>query len=440
MSLHRDPAGHMLTPDERGAERACDAPAPTPTSERRRGAQPTDRAALPIGGRVSATTGIETRHRLGCPARDDGGRCKCDPSYRAWVWDETKGRKVRRTFPTYAAAKSWRQDAQVAVRRGALVVASDAPLTVGELWTDWLAKAGRGEIRNRSGRPYKPSALRGYEAVMTLRVLPELGDRQVATLRRVELQDYVDRLVAKGMNASTVHSCVTPLRTVFRRAVQRDELVMNPAHGLQLPAVEKTVKRIASPAEGAALLAALPEQDRAVWATAMYAGLRCGELQALRWENIDLQASKIRVEHGWDARAGLIAPKSVEGRRTVPIASVLREYLIAHRLRSGRFAGFVFGRSADRPFDPGKLRDRAKVAWTDADLEPIGLHACRHTYASLMIAAGVNAKALSVYMGHANIKITLDTYGHLMPGNEDEAAGMLDAYLTAATAAAEGAS
>ncbi len=55
--------------------------------------------------------------------------------------------------------------------------------------------------------------------------------------------------------------------------------------------------------------------------------------------------------------------------------------------------------------------------------------------ASLMIAAGVNAKALSTYMGHANIAITLDRYGHLMPGNEGEAAGLLDAYLDAAAAA-----
>jgi integrase len=62
-------------------------------------------------------------------------------------------------------------------------------------------------------------------------------------------------------------------------------------------------------------------------------------------------------------------------------------------------------------------------------LEPIGLHECRHTFASLMIAAGVNAKALSTYMGHANISITMDHYGHLMPGNEGEAAALLDAYL-----------
>jgi integrase len=67
-------------------------------------------------------------------------------------------------------------------------------------------------------------------------------------------------------------------------------------------------------------------------------------------------------------------------------------------------------------------------------IDPIGLHECRHTFASLMIAAGVNAKALSTYMGHSSIAITLDRYGHLMPGNEDEAARRLDRFLEQITA------
>lgn len=57
----------------------------------------------------------------------------------------------------------------------------------------------------------------------------------------------------------------------------------------------------------------------------------------------------------------------------------------------------------------------------------------RHAFAGLLIAAGVNAKALSTYMGHANISITMDRYGHLMPGNEDEAASLLDTYLMRAS-------
>ena len=72
---------------------------------------------------------------------------------------------------------------------------------------------------------------------------------------------------------------------------------------------------------------------------------------------------------------------------------------------------------------------RARRAWREAELAPIGLHEARHTYASLMIAAGVNAKSLSTYMGHASVTITYDRYGHLMPGNVDEAVALLDAYL-----------
>jgi len=69
-----------------------------------------------------------------------------------------------------------------------------------------------------------------------------------------------------------------------------------------------------------------------------------------------------------------------------------------------------------------------------AKLERVTFHDCRHTYASLMIAAGCNAKALSTFMGHSSIQITMDRYGHLMPGSEEEAAGLLDAYLTKAAA------
>ena len=105
-------------------------------------------------------------------------------------------------------------------------------------------------------------------------------------------------------------------------------------------------------------------------------------------------------------------------------------------LRSGRQAGLVFGTSYTQPFTPSNVRKRANAAWTRAGLAPIGLHECRHTFASLMIAAGVNAKALSTYMGHSSVTITLDRYGHLLPGNESEAADLLDAYLARVVARA----
>ena len=130
----------------------------------------------------------------------------------------------------------------------------------------------------------------------------------------------------------------------------------------------------------------------------------------------------------------LIATKA-HNRRRVPIPAALRALLAAELLRSGRRDDeLLFGRASGSPFRPQLITRRADEAWGTAGLARITLHECRHTYASLMIAAGVNAKALSTYMGHSSIQITYDRYGHLMPGNEEEAAGLLDAYLGGAAA------
>jgi integrase len=204
---------------------------------------------------------------------------------------------------------------------------------------------------------------------------------------------------------------------------------VNPTTGLQLPAVRGGRDRIADPDEAAKLIAALPVHDQALWATALYAGLRRGELMALDWSCVDLASGLIRVERSWDTIVGFIEPKTAQGFRKVPIAAVLRGYLLEHKLRQGHADGLAFGRSPTAPFAPKAITDRAERAWREARLTRLTLHEARHTFASLMIAAGVNAKALSTYMGHANISITLDRYGHLMPGNEEEAATLLDAYL-----------
>jgi integrase len=137
----------------------------------------------------------------------------------------------------------------------------------------------------------------------------------------------------------------------------------------------------------------------------------------------------------------VIEPKSKAGRRTVPIGKALRAALLRHQLASGRRDGLVFGRTPTVPFDTGGIWKRSRAAWKakTPPLTPLTLHEARHTFASLMIAAGVNAKALTDYMGHASIRVTLDRYGHLMPGNETEAAGLLDDYLERATGAQTGA-
>ncbi|MBA2504516.1 MAG: site-specific integrase [Thermoleophilaceae bacterium] len=371
-------------------------------------------------------TGIYERHARACRSHS-GGRCNCEPSYEAKVG----GREDRqsRTFPTYTAAAAWQREVQALKREGKVT----SRQTVQEAWEAWIAGARAGTIRTRSGDAYKPAAVRSYEASMRLRVLPEFGHRTLATVTREQLQQFVDLLV-EGHAPTTVECTMLPLRRMYHRALTRGQVQVNPTAGLELPRARGGRDRIASPKEAAKLLAALEVGDRVIWAAAMYAGLRRGELRALRGRCVDLANGVIRVEKGWDAIEGEIETKG-HNKRRVPIPTVLRDYLTEHKARNDYAPeALVFG-EAGRPFRGETLLTRAYTRWKDAGLDRITLHECRHTYASLMIAAGTNAKALSTYMGHASVAFTYDRYGHLMPGNEDQAASLLDAYLERETTA-----
>ncbi len=302
----------------------------------------------------------------------------------------------------------------------------------------WMASAERGAIRTRSGDRYKPSALRGYDQALRLRLLPPLGAHKLSDIGRADLQRLVARWQEEGLSPSSIRNTVNALRSIYRSAdlLTDGAVAANPTIGLRLPAVRGKRDRIAPPDEASQLLAALPAGDRAIWATALYAGLRAGELRGLAWEHVDLGGGTIHVVRSYDPKAGFVEPKSRAGVRRVPIASALREQLIEHRVLTGRQTGLVFGRTAETPVQLTTIYGRAERAWREAGLEPIGLHECRHTCASYFIAAGVNAKTLSTFLGHASITVTLDRYGHLFPGSEAEAAGLLDAYLARADSGA----
>jgi integrase len=382
---------------------------------------------------MAQPAGIEVRHRTTCASRS-GGKCNCKPAYQASVWSASEQKRLRKTFPTLAAARAWRAEAQTAVRRGTL----RAPIatTVREAGDALVDGMRSGSVRTRSGDRYKPSAIRSYDAALRDRIVPALGGERLGDVQRRDVQRLADELLAQGRDPSTIRNALMPLRVIFRRALEDGDVAVNPCTNLRLPAVRGRRERIASAEEAQRLLGALPDRDRAIWATALYAGLRRGELMALRWEDVDLAGGVIHVERSYDEKARLeIDPKSRAGRRSVPIVGALRDMLVAQRACAGESTGLVFGSGPERPFQPSNLWRRAQRSWKRAGLDPIGLHEARHTFASLLIAAGVNAKAITTYMGHASIQTTYDLYGKLMPGSEAEAAGLVDAYLDRADTA-----
>jgi integrase len=249
----------------------------------------------------------------------------------------------------------------------------------------------------------------------------------VGRLRRATIQRFVDELVADGLAPQTVRNQVTALRVLLKWCVRQELVAFNPCDGLELPAGGETRDRIAPVPEAVELLGALSRaDDRALYATAFFAGLRRGELMALRWSDVDLAARTINVRRSFDPKTRTFgAPKSKKGTREVGVPKLLVPYLDAMPAS----AGLVFKAAQGGPFSDRTVATRAGAEWAAAGLEPIGLHEARHTYASLMIAAGVNIKTISEWMGHSSITITLDRYGHLLPGSGAEALDLLDAYL-----------
>jgi integrase len=389
-------------------------------------------------------TGVRQRHLKGCKGN---GRCKCP--WRAEVYSEADKKKIRETFPNVTEANTWRADHLTAAKNGSL--RTPTATTIAQAAQVLLTGARDGSIPAAGGGRFKPATIRGYEVSLRKRLLPAFGHVRLSELRRGDVQDFADMLTAEGLSASTVQNTLDPLRVIYRRARRRDEIAVDPTEDLELRRPDGKRERIASATEATALLDAMQESERALWATAFYAGLRRGELRALRWDDVDLTARTIHVKRGWDAIEGEQDGKSDAANRLVPILDPLAPLLAAHKLATGRDSdALVFGRTDQGPFSPETVRRRSMVAWgwreirnpkpdarpkmvyvkaREDALEPITFHECRHTCASLLIASNANAKTLSAIMGHASVAMTYDIYGHLMPDGLEHAAAQANAYL-----------
>src|SRR4051794_20444294 len=202
-------------------------------------------APKPKGG---GHVGIVVKHRARC-ASHDGGRCACRPAHMAHVWSAEESRRIRKTFTTLGDAKAWRTEMLVGLRRG--TVRAPTKTTVRHAAEAWLAGVRDGTIVNRRRQPYKPSAIRSYERALRLRVLPELGYLRLSSVERRDVQDLADRLAGAGLDASTIRNTLSPLAAIYRRAMTRGDVAVNPTTGLELAAPAGRRDRIAAPTEAA---------------------------------------------------------------------------------------------------------------------------------------------------------------------------------------------
>jgi integrase len=377
------------------------------------------------------TGGVVRRHTRQCRT-PKGRRCNCKGSFEAWVYIAREGGKVRKCFKRKVDAEAWRVRALEEANKGILQLPNRDGRDLASALKQLLEDMQKGRVRPRNRHRYKPSTVRNYEQHVRRRIAPTpLGSMRVREIRRLDVQEFVDELLGEGLAPSTVNNILNPVQVFYRRSVHREEIFYNPTEQIEVPnAKSQRPKRIASREEAAELLAAISLEERPIWATAFYAGLRRGELQALRCCDVDLERRTITVERGWDQYEGPITPKSEASFRTVPLLAPLREILAEHMERK-RCGGedLIFGRTKEAAFVSSTINKHAQQRWEALGLQAITMHECRHTFASLLIDGKVNPKALQTYMGHWSIQVTFDTYGHLLPGSREEVRQQMDEYL-----------
>ncbi|MGE2835467.1 tyrosine-type recombinase/integrase [Mycobacterium sp. SMC-4] len=272
----------------------------------------------------------------------------------------------------------------------------------------------------------KPSTRARYQVVLDT-FIADHAEVALGDITRQLVREWVGQLAASHAPAS-VHKSVGVLRQVLAMAVRENRLVVNPADGVELPAVGTVEQRFLTLEQLHGLAEAAGDHRALVYLLGT-CGLRFGEAAELRWRDLDLDRLRMRVARSVtlvDNRFVVGTPKGGKGR-TVSVSA-----FVAGLLTVGDAEALVFPDSKGGHMRGTNVRRRW---WSDAVVAAglptdFKIHELRHTAASLAIQAGANIKSLQNMLGHESAALTLDRYGHLY-GSDVEAVGVaMNALLT----------
>ncbi len=311
-------------------------------------------------------------------------------------------------------------------------------LTAGAYLTSWLGHA-RGRVRAKT---YK-----GYEGVIRLYALPGLGSVVLKDVHPLVLQRVYSELLARGLSGGTVLNLHLVLTQAFAQAARWGLVPVNPAAGAQPPRPRRPEQAVMDPALAERIMAAAQGTFFEVLAAlAIATGMRRGEILALRWSDLDPGYTTAQVRRSLQTIGGRLLfeePKTRRSRRAVALPSFLRPYLVRHResqvIRRQRCPSWVdlnlvIDAGDGSPVNPDTMSSRWNRFLKRSGLPPLRFHDLRHGHATLMLLQGVHPKVVSERLGHSSVGITLDTYSHVLPNMQTEAAQAFDQLFCAAAA------
>jgi integrase len=363
------------------------------------------------------------------------------------VTTETGERKTR-----YATVRGGKREAQRKltelldqVNKGSFIDPSKVTLAAFlDQWETWAATQVSAKTLER------------YKELLAHHVRPHLGNLSLQKLKTVNFAELYGKLQrpkpeGAGLAARTVGHVHRVVRRALGHAVKWGAIGNNPVSAAEPPRVQRAEIEILAPDQIKIVLDAL--RGRPLYPVAVIAlatGMRRGEIVALRWGDIDLDAGKVRVERSLEQTNAGIAPKSPKtkaGRRSVAvppsIVAELRDHWRRqqeHRLARGMGKAspddLVFARPDASPWPPDSLTADWARTVRMLKLPKVTLHALRHTHVSQLLAAGLDVVTVSRRIGHSNPTVTLGVYAHLFGNTDEKASAVVETALAGALGSA----
>jgi integrase len=351
-----------------------------------------------------------------------------------WEGSVSLGHGRRRRFygKTHGEVKRKLTDVQKAMQDGLPVIGES--VTVGKFLDSWL-DAARQTVR--------PQTHTRYEQYVRLHAVPVIGRVSLSKLSPIHLQRLYKNRQDGGLSATSVRQLHAILHRALSQAARWGYVARNVADLVSPPRVTRLQMQALSPDQSRALLeAAQGERFEALYVLALTTGMRRGELLALKWPHVDLDAGMVQVKATLQRTPdgfAFLEPKTARSRRQVALTrtavAALRRHKVGQleeRLRCPHWQDpeLVFASEVGTPVEAANLINRSfQPLLTRAGLPRIRFHDLRHSAATLLLGQGVHPKIVSEMLGHSNIAITLDLYSHVTPTMQKQAVEALDAVL-----------
>ncbi|HEP1376639.1 TPA: site-specific integrase [Streptococcus pyogenes] len=281
-----------------------------------------------------------------------------------------------------------------------------------------------------------------YDATVTRlnrHIMPTLGNMKVDKITASDIQMLINRLSKYYVNYTAVRSVI---RKVLQQGVLLELIDYNSARDIILPRKQPNAKKkvkFIDPSDLKSFLEHLETSqhkrynlyfDAVLYQLLLSTGLRIGEACALEWGDIDLENGTIAINKTYNKNLKFLSTaKTQSGNRVISVDKKTLRILKLYQMRQrqlfnevgARVSEVVFATPTRKYFNASVRQSALDTRCKEAGIERFTFHAFRHTHASLLLNAGISYKKLQYRLGHANISMTLDTYGHLSKDKEKEA-------------------